>query len=148
VALRTEAEPVIFFLLFFLLEPRSAAAPAPLAPGVGPAAWKLGLVSVLGVLFHQELIAVIPFSVAVLWLRPGSRRRWRVAAAYAVLVGAAIALLYGLAAHLATGARGPAGLIRWSPTTATSSRIARPDHPADARRHRARAGGSFLAAPR
>lgn len=109
----TEAEPVIFFILFSCLNLDLLLRRLLLPRGSGPAAWKLGLANVLGVLFHQELILVVPFSLVVLWLRPGTRDRRRLVPAHALLVAAGIGIPYALAAHLATGARDPAGWVRW-----------------------------------
>ncbi|MDI6809270.1 MAG: hypothetical protein QME66_09855 [Candidatus Eisenbacteria bacterium] len=109
----TEAEPVIFFILFsnsilYLLLRLLLTGNARRSTG-----WALGLVNAAGVLFHQELILAIPFCLAVLWKRIERPFRTRTLLTYLGVTCGIILLAYWLAATLGAGARGLGGMVHW-----------------------------------
>jgi hypothetical protein len=109
----SEAEPVIFFILFsnsilYLLLRLLLAGNARRSTGL-----MLGLVNAAGVLFHQELVLAIPFCLATLWKGIDRPFRTRAILTYLGVTCGIIAVAYWIAATLGAGAQDRGGVIRW-----------------------------------
>ncbi len=108
----TEAEPPIWFLLFsaWNLALLAGLLKRPLTPRDGLV---LGLVNSAGMLFHQELVLTVPFTLAVMWIRGGGAVRWRALGLYAVTGIVCVAIPYVLLGLRAAEAQGEPGLLPW-----------------------------------
>jgi hypothetical protein len=110
----SQGEPVPFFLLFSVL---SLYLMVRLLVGGGPGwgtAIVLGLVNTAGVLLHQELVLMLPFSACVLWLRSGGEIRGRMLALYLVITVLGVGIPYIAIGSCLAGATSVSELVKWT----------------------------------
>lgn len=110
----SQAEPVPYFLLFStlglylmlrLLRDGDESRRAPII---------IGLVNALGVLFHQELVLMVPFSAAGLWLRSEPRSRRRALVVYFAIVLIGVVVPYLLIGRYLARATNAGDLVAWA----------------------------------
>jgi hypothetical protein len=75
---------------------------------------QFGVVNSLGVLFHQELILIAPFSVIVIWLKLRTAAKARGIITYLLVICAGVVIPYLLVGKCMAGVDGLRGLLQWS----------------------------------
>jgi len=107
----SQGEPVPFFLLFTVLCLLALIDILNRTAGVKDALL-LALVSACGALFHQQIVLVLPFAVAVLWMR--GEQRLRVLVTYLVVFVTIVGLPYVLVGRYMAGKTTIRDLFGWA----------------------------------